>query len=73
MNIKRVTLNSQVQFDFFHLQKNEASNSNIFVSRYIPSLANKSISLMTFDNAFDSKYYRYGITIIEVRYTFSFN
>ena len=71
MNIKRVTLNSQVQFDFFHLQKNEASNSNIFVSRYIPSLANNSISLITFDNAFDNIYDSYGITNTAVGYTFS--
>lgn len=71
MNIKRVTLNSQVQFDFFHLQKNETSNSNIFVSRYIPSLANNSISLITFDNTFDNIYDSYGITNTAAGYTFS--
>lgn len=71
MNIKRVTLNSQVQFDFFHLQKNETSNSNIFVSRYIPSLANNSISLITFDNTFDNIYNSYGITNTAAGYTFS--
>lgn len=71
MNIKRVTLNSQVQFDFFHLQKNETSNSNIFVSRYIPSLANNSISLITFDDSFANIYDSYGITDTAVGYTFS--
>ena len=71
MNIKRVTLNSQVQFDFFHLQKNETSNGNIFVSRYIPSLANNSISLITFDNTFDNIYDSYGITNTAAGYTFS--
>lgn len=71
MNIKRVTLNSQVQFDFFHLQKNETSNSNIFVNRYIPSLANNSISLITFDDSFTNIYDSYGITNTAVGYTFS--
>ena len=71
MKVNKITLNSQVQFDFFHLQKNEASNSNIFVSRYIPPLANNSISLITFDNAFDNIYDSYGITNTAVGYTFS--
>ena len=56
MKVNKITLNSQVQFDFFHLQKNEPSNSNIFVSRYIPSLANNSISLITFDDTFTNIY-----------------
>lgn len=71
MNIKRITLNSQVQFDFFHLQKNDAANSNIFVSKYIPSLANNSLSLITFDDTFENIYDSYGITNTASGYTFS--
>lgn len=71
MKVNKITLNSQVQFDFFHLQKNEPSNSNIFVSRYIPSLANNSISLITFDDTFTNIYDSYGITNTAAGYTFS--
>ena len=71
MKVNKITLNSQVQFDFFHLQKNETSNSNIFVSRYIPSLANNSISLITFDDTFTNIYDSYGITNTAAGYTFS--
>lgn len=71
MNINKITLNSQVQFDFFHLQKNDSSNSNIFVSRYIPSLANNSIALITFDDTFDNIYDSYGVTSTASGYTFS--
>lgn len=71
MNIKRITLNSQVQFDFFHLQKNDAANSNIFVSKYIPTLANNSLSLITFDDTFENIYDSYGITNTASGYTFS--
>lgn len=71
MNIKKITLNPQVTFDFFHLQENASTNDNIFVQRYIPSLANNSISLITFDDLFDNPYDSYGITNTATGYVFS--
>lgn len=71
MNIRRITLSPQVKFDFFHLQVNSNSNDNIFVSKYIPSLKNNSIALITFDDIFSNIYDSYGITNTASGYTFS--
>lgn len=71
MNIRRITLSPQVKFDFFHLQTNSNSNDNIFVSKYIPSLKNNSIALITFDDIFSNIYDSYGITNTASGYTFS--
>ena len=71
MNIRRITLSPQVKFDFFHLQANSNSNDNIFVSKYIPSLKNNSIALITFDDIFSNIYDSYGITNTASGYTFS--
>lgn len=71
MNIRRITLSPQVKFDFFHLQTNSDSNDDIFVSKYIPSLENNSIALITFDDIFSNIYDSYGITNTASGYTFS--
>lgn len=71
MNIRRITLSPQVKFDFFHLQTNSNSNDDIFVSKYIPSLENNSIALITFDDIFSNIYDSYGITNTASGYTFS--
>lgn len=71
MNIRRITLSPQVKFDFFHLQTNSNSNDNIFVSKYIPSLKNNSVALITFDDIFSNIYDSYGITNTASGYTFS--
>ena len=70
MNVKRIILNPQIRFDFFHLQKNDNANKDIFVSKYIPSLVNNSIALISFDGTQGNYYNSVGVSESAAGYTF---
>jgi hypothetical protein len=50
MDLKSITLYSNLTIDFFHLEEQSATNDNVFVNSYIPKLNNDSWALITFDN-----------------------
>ena len=71
MQVKRITLCPNVTFDFFHFQKQDDSNANIFVNNYKPVVSTSSISLICFDDSMQNIYNSYGTTDTSLGYNFS--
>lgn len=48
--LKKVILNSNITFDFIHLEEISDENKDIFTDKYIPHLNNSTRALISFDN-----------------------
>ena len=67
MEISNIMLSSNITWDFFHIEKKDSTNQNIFDNKYIPTLNNNSVSLINFDNNDNDN----GIIYSALGYTFS--